>query len=192
MRRISLKALLAPAALAALILALAPAAPAFANATITIVNGNGPGVGFNDPTLVAPVGGNAGTTLGQQRLIAFQAAADIWGATLDSNVPITILSTFEALNCNATQAVLGSAGTIFIYANFPAVAPYPGPQFAQTWHSQALTNKRGGQQVNPSRSASAARTSAKTARTTPSAPAASAPTPTSAPGSTSTSATWAV
>ena len=28
------------------------------------------GVGFNDPTTVAPVGGNTGTTLGQQRMIA--------------------------------------------------------------------------------------------------------------------------
>ena len=41
------------------------------------------GVGFNDPTPAVPVGGNAGTTLGQQRLNAFQSAANIWGATLD-------------------------------------------------------------------------------------------------------------
>ena len=44
-----------------------------------------PGEGFNDPTPAAPVGGNTGTTLGQQRLIAFQHAADIWGAELDTN-----------------------------------------------------------------------------------------------------------
>jgi len=149
MRRTMLRGLFAPAALAVVSLLLAPAAPAFANATLTIVNNNAAGVGFNDPTPVAPIGGNPGTTLGQQRLIAFQAAADIWAATLDSSVNIQILSSFEALSCTAGSAVLGSAGTIFIFANFPGVAPFPGPQFPQTWHSQALANKRSGTQLNP-------------------------------------------
>ncbi len=52
------------------------AASANAAATIVIVNGDPAGVGFNDPTGTAPVGGNTGTTLGQQRLNAFQAAAN--------------------------------------------------------------------------------------------------------------------
>src|SRR6266480_526200 len=77
---------------------------------ITIVNGNAAGVGFNDPTAATPVGGNPGTTLGQQRLNAFQRAADLWGATLDSRVPVTILAQFAPLACTATGAVLGSAG----------------------------------------------------------------------------------
>ena len=59
------------AACMAAILAVGAAAPARAAATIVIVNQNDPGVGFNDPTPVAPVGGNPGTTLGQQRLNAF-------------------------------------------------------------------------------------------------------------------------
>ncbi|MEJ7713281.1 MAG: hypothetical protein WKF84_26400 [Pyrinomonadaceae bacterium] len=79
---------------------------AFAGAQITIVNFNAPGVGFNDPTPAAPVGGNPGTTVGQQRLIAFQFAADIWGATLDSTVEIRIQATFEPLPCNAVSGVL--------------------------------------------------------------------------------------
>ena len=59
-------------ALAAASLGAFAAAPAAqAAATLVIVNGNAPGVGFNDPTPVAPVGGNPGTTLGQQRLNAF-------------------------------------------------------------------------------------------------------------------------
>jgi len=66
------------------------AAPLFANATINIININAPGVGFNDPTPKAPIGGNPGTTLGQQRMIAFQYAAAIWAAMLDSAVPINI------------------------------------------------------------------------------------------------------
>ena len=50
---------------------LLAAGPALAGgATITIVNMNAPGVGFNDPTPAAPVGGNPGTTVGQQRLIS--------------------------------------------------------------------------------------------------------------------------
>ena len=125
------------------------AGPAFGAATITIVNGNAPGVGFNDPTPAAPVGGNTGTTLGQQRLIAFQHAANIWGAALDSTVEIQILATFEPLSCNATSAVLGSAGTRFIWANFPGTSPFPGAEFADTWYHQALANKRAGSQLNP-------------------------------------------
>jgi hypothetical protein len=104
-------------------------------ATITIVNGDPAGVGFNDPTVVAPVGGNAGTTLGQQRLNAFQSAANIWGATLTSTVPITILATFEALTCTATSAVLGSAGATNVFSDFP------GATFAATWYPYALSNK---------------------------------------------------
>ncbi len=54
---------------------------AFAGAKITIVNNNAPGVGFNDPSPRAPIGGNPGTTLGQQRLNAFEFAANTWGST---------------------------------------------------------------------------------------------------------------
>jgi hypothetical protein len=140
---------LASLAVLALALAILPATPAFANATIVINNNNAPGVGFNDPTPVAPVGGNPGTTLGQQRLNAFQFAADIWGATLDSNVTIQILATFEPLSCNATSATLGSAGTIFIFANNPPNGPFPGSEFPNTWYGQALANKRSGTQLNP-------------------------------------------
>src|SRR5262245_39270841 len=110
---------------------LALPTPASANATITIINANGAGTGFNDPTPVAPVGGNPGTTLGQQRLNAFQFAAAIWAAALDSNVTIQIASTFEPLSCTATSATLGSAAPIFLFSDFGAgtVPPFPGPEF---------------------------------------------------------------
>jgi hypothetical protein len=125
------------------------AASAFGQATVTIVNGNAPGVGFNDPTPAAPVGGNNGTTLGEQRLIAFQKAADIWGNTLASNVEIKILATFEPLSCTASSAVLGSAGTIFIFSDFPSNPPFPGPEFPFTWYHSALAKKRAGFDLNP-------------------------------------------
>jgi hypothetical protein len=121
----------------------------FAQATITIANGNAPGVGFNDPTPAAPVGGNSGTTLGQQRLNAFQYAADIWGSKLASNVEIKILATFEPLSCTSTAAVLGSAGTLYIWANFPSMSPFPGPEFLNTWYSSALAKKRAGYDFYP-------------------------------------------
>ena len=89
--------------------------PAFAAATIVVVNNDGPGEGFNDPTPAAPVGGNTGTTKGQQRLIAFRHAAEIWGATLDSPVTIIVRANFDALG----PGILGSAGPSFVFSEFP-------------------------------------------------------------------------
>jgi hypothetical protein len=109
-----------------------------AAATIVIQNMNAAGVGFNDPTPAAPVGGNAGTTLGQQRLIAFQAAANIWGATLTSSQTIVIRASFEPLTCTATSAVLGSAGAWNIWRDFAGAAK------SNTWYPQALANKLSG------------------------------------------------
>jgi PA domain-containing protein len=136
----------AAAALVAFSLAGAPEARAAA--AVLIINGNAPGIGFNDPSPVSPVGGNAGTTLGQQRLIAFQAAADIWGDTIDSPVPIRILATFESQTCTATSAVLGSAGSRFLYVNFPKVGLYPGP-VANLLYGGALADKVAGAEIDP-------------------------------------------
>ncbi len=94
----------------ALVLGLALTASAGLAATITIVNVDGAGEGFNDPTPAAPVGGNPGVTIGQQRLNVFQTAADIWGAILPGSVQIRVQSAFDPLTCTATSAVLGSAG----------------------------------------------------------------------------------
>jgi hypothetical protein len=128
----------------ALTLALAVGAmtSAHAAATIVIVNQNAPGEGFNDPTPAVPVGGNTGTTLGQQRLIAFQRAADIWGATLTSSVPVRIGASFQPLSCTATSAVLGSAGANEIWSDFTN-APR-----ANTWYPSALASKLAGEDVS--------------------------------------------
>src|SRR4051812_30661751 len=117
--------------LAALALA-GSALAAHAAATITVINGDPANVGFNDPTGVLPVGGNPGITLGQQRLNVYAAVAAQWGSELTSNVPIKVYATWEALDCDDTTAVLGSAGAIFVNANF-ANAP-----FTDTWYSSAL------------------------------------------------------
>ena len=109
-----------------------------AAATIVINNTNAAGVGFNDATPAAPVGGNPGTTLGAQRLFAFTYAANLWGATLTSNIPIVINASMTALSCTATSATLGSAGATSVFRNFPN-APV-----ADTWYSYALANKLAG------------------------------------------------
>lgn len=106
-------------------------------ATITIQSRDLPGVGFNDTTPVKPVGGNTGTTLGQQRLNVYRHVADIWERNLDSNVNITVSAGWETLECTATSAVLGSAGAWNIWHDFPGGKP-------GTWYPQALANKLAG------------------------------------------------
>lgn len=112
-------------------------------ATFVIVNNDGPGEGFNDPTAAAPVGGNMGVTVGAQRLNAFQFAADLWGSLIDSDQTIFIQATFDPLTCTATSAVLGSAGAIQIFSDFP------GADFPATWYAVSLANKLSGSDLAP-------------------------------------------
>ena len=125
--------------LAGAVTALTSAAAFAGPAQFIIVNLNAPGVGFNDPTPAAPVGGNTGTTLGQQRLIAFEHAASIWSARLDSNVPIRIRAQFTSLGAG----VLGSAGPVGVWRDFP------GAPLAGTWYYNALANKLAGVDIAP-------------------------------------------
>jgi PA domain len=127
----------------ALAAALAAPAASFGAADIFIVNADGPNEGFNDPTPTAPVGGNPGATLGQQRLNAFQFAADIWGSILDSDVPVYILSSFDPLTCTATGATLGAAGALEVWSDTPGVE-IPG-----VWYHVALANKLAGGDLSP-------------------------------------------
>ncbi|WP_020654591.1 PA domain-containing protein [Massilia niastensis] len=106
-------------------------------ARITITSRDAPGVGFNDPTPVAPVGGNAGVTLGQQRMNVYRYVADIWEKNLQSDVNITVSAGWEPLACTATGATLGSAGAWNIWYDFPNGVP-------GTWYPQALANKLAG------------------------------------------------
>ena len=59
-------------------------------AQINILNLDGAGEGLNDPTAVAPVGGNPGVTRGQQILNVYNAAAAFWGNLIESDVAINI------------------------------------------------------------------------------------------------------
>jgi len=107
------------------------------NITINIVDEN-PEFGFGDPTPATPIGGNPGTTVGQQRLEAYKAAAEIWQDTLGIDVPLVLQATFLPLSCNANSGVLGAAGALTIFRDFP------GPSFPNTWYAAALANELSG------------------------------------------------
>ncbi|HEX8411756.1 MAG TPA: PA domain-containing protein [Thermoanaerobaculia bacterium] len=105
---------------------------------IIILNRDAANVGFNDPTPAAPVGGNEGTTLGQQRLIILQRAADRWSTTLDTNVDIRVRANFATLPCDDAGVVLAQASASSWHANFP------GAPRQDVWYPAALANKLAG------------------------------------------------
>ena len=112
-------------------------------ATLRVIDRDGAGEGFNDPTPVLPVGGNGGTTLGEQRLNAFQYAADIWGGLLRSDVEIRIGATFDPLDCDSMMAVLGQAGPDSGFRNFT------GAPLADVMYSGALADMLAGMDLDP-------------------------------------------
>jgi hypothetical protein len=128
----------------AIVLALLLMIPSLASAqaTIVLINNDALGEGLNDPTPVAPVGGNVGTTLGEQRLNVLLHAAGIWGANLTSSVPIQVRASFDALSCSATSATPGTGGPVYIFRDF-AGAPLAG-----TWYPSALADKLAGIELN--------------------------------------------
>jgi hypothetical protein len=118
-------------------------------AVITIVNLDEAGEGFNDPSspdAASAAGGNSGATLGDQRLIAFQHAANIWGNRILTPVEIKIDAQFDPLTCSSTSATLGSAGTRTVHRDFP------GALLANTWYPQALANSLAGTDLDPTNS----------------------------------------
>lgn len=88
---------------------------------IVIVNADPPNVGFNDPTPREPIGGNLATTLGQQRLNVFLAAAEGWHKFIDTNVDIIASARFTNIvgGCAADSAILGQASPVAWRENFP-------------------------------------------------------------------------
>ena len=112
-------------------------------ANIIIVNQDGPGEGLNDATPAAPIGGNSGTTIGQQRLNVFARAAEFWGARLVSSVPIRVEARFDPLSCTANSGTLGSTGPIELFRDF-AGAPVPN-----TYYPSALANALAGTDLDP-------------------------------------------
>lgn len=123
---------------------LACTAHAASAAKIEIINIDPPNVGFNDPTPATPVGGNPGTTIGEQRLAAYRRALDLWGSVLKSKVTIHVVGSFSAFPPELCAGnVLARAGAFQIFANFPN-APKP-----DTWYGVALANSLAGEDLAP-------------------------------------------
>src|SRR4029079_7886290 len=123
------------ALLASSLLLTSTAAPSSA-VTISIVNVDGPNEGFNDLTPAATVGGNPGVTLGEQRLIAVQTAANIWGALLDSPVEIRVQASFDSLG-PPNFPVCRSSGLLAITSPTQTFANFPGAEIPNIWYTVA-------------------------------------------------------
>ncbi len=118
------------------------ASPALGQATFTIVNTDAAGQGFNDPTPVAPVGGNTATTLGGQRLAALQYGLSLWAGRINSTLPIRVEASFSSaasITCTATDAVLAETGPQEVFRDDPTF-PAHG-----VWYVGALANELSGQ-----------------------------------------------
>ncbi len=107
---------------------------AWSDADIIFVNFDPADQGLNDPTPATPVGTNPGTTIGEQRQVVYYFATQLWGNILNSDQPVFVGASFQPQLCTPTGAVLGSAGTTFIFRDFPN-APVAG-----TWYSSALAD----------------------------------------------------
>lgn len=134
--------------LASLALGALIATPAAAqSARIIVVNGDPPGVGFNDPTPAAPIGGNPGTTVGQQALNVFQTAANRWAANLQSKQVISVIAFFTPLGCTSTGATLGAAAPNWSFRDVPALQEGGKALEPGTWYPAALAEKLTRQEI---------------------------------------------
>jgi hypothetical protein len=126
----------------AFLLPLFAAENAHALATFELETTDPAGVGFNDTTPASPVGGNMGTTVGQQRRLAFEYALGLWGNVLESPVPIRVSISFQPLLCTADSGVLGQAGPTSSEFDVPGGDPnliYP----------EALADQLAGEDLQP-------------------------------------------
>lgn len=124
--------------LAATLLLLVCYSQAHAQTVISLTIGDGVDEGFNDPSSVSPVGGNSGTTLGEQRRLVFERAAEIWGGLINSDVEIIISVQFNSQPCSLGGSTLGSAGPNTAFGDFPNT-----PQFNRLY-PVALANSLAG------------------------------------------------
>jgi hypothetical protein len=113
----------------------------YASASFELTNANADNEGFNDTTVVAPVGGNTGTTRGAQRLIAFNTALNIISQTLSSDVPIQVSAEFNNLGSTEDFYLLAAAGPKVLLTDFTN-APK-----TNTWYVSALANRLAGEDL---------------------------------------------
>jgi hypothetical protein len=125
----------------AVALALFVSAPAFA-AGFIINNNDGPNEGFNDQTpRTSDIDGQQ-TTLGQDRLDCFAAAAQVWADYLDTTITIEVDAQFNGLGGTMNSAVLGVAGGTASFRDFT------GAPLAAMWFIVAQANQHRGLDLN--------------------------------------------
>ncbi|MCG8672714.1 MAG: hypothetical protein MI867_25155, partial [Pseudomonadales bacterium] len=114
-------------------------------AEVTLNITDSPGEGFNSTVPVAPAGGNTGTTLGEQRRIAVQYAADIWGSLLHNDVGITVDISWDDLPCSGSEGQTAQGYPIDIHRNFT------GAPIGSVWYPAALANTFTENDIQPDR-----------------------------------------
>lgn len=102
------------------------------------------GAAWDDATPAAPIGGNPGTTLGDQRTITVERATAIWAEHLDSPVPIVVRATFDELGCTRQGAILGQAGSYSGVSGLDVEGADPA-----LWYPSALANRLAGHDLLP-------------------------------------------
>ena len=110
-----------------------------AQAEITILNSDNPNEGLNDTRAATPVGGNSGSTIGEQRLNVFERAAEILNASLDVTAPVKVQAAFNSMSCNSREGELGYAGPEGIEYSLEGQSAIP----------HALYNQLVGEDVDP-------------------------------------------
>jgi hypothetical protein len=102
-----------------------------AYALVTITTTDGENEGFNDTTPTTPIGGNSGTTIGEQRLNVFNRAAELLSAQFDISVPMIINANFNPLTCDQFEATLGQAGPLSAQIDEASRSIIPMPLYNQ-------------------------------------------------------------
>jgi hypothetical protein len=98
---------------------------------------------WTDPTAVAPVAGNPGTTLGQQRQNAVKYAVQQITQALQPPVPITIHACWAHLGGNANRAVVANATPVTFIVDEPDYGGYVLP-LRYTWYAITEAVRAGG------------------------------------------------
>jgi hypothetical protein len=102
-----------------------------AYAVVSITTTDGENEGFNDTTPTTPIGGNPGTTIGEQRLNVFNRAAELLSAQFDISVPMIINANFNPLTCDQFEAILGQAGPLSAQIDEASRSIIPMPLYNQ-------------------------------------------------------------
>ncbi len=98
---------------------------------------------WNDTTPASPVGGNPGTTLGQQRRNALQYAADLLAQQLSNPISVTVHACWEHLGGDSNSATLAHAGPANLLLGDTS-SPLPWLSEHYTWYAAAEAMRLGG------------------------------------------------